>query len=134
MTTPSAILPNRNLIIANDQRTGAAYELWLTDDAGRRLFFLDKPANFAYSRSAMYLSTLQLEYTFKEWVAMTGQPFFKPDWRIDVWRSPAPGYPLRREDMYMLRKPEVMTREDGVQMIMLRGRNGMDLPNRRFVI
>jgi hypothetical protein len=132
--TPSAILPNRNLIIANDQRTGAAYELWLTDDAGRRLFFLDKPANFSYSRSVMYLSILQLEYTFKEWVAMTGQPFFKPDWRIDVWRSPAPGYPLRREDMYMLRKPEVMTREDGVQMIMLRGRNGNDLLNRRFCV
>jgi hypothetical protein len=61
-------------------------------------------------------------------------PFFTPDMRIDIWRSAADGIPLRREDTYMLRKPEVYTREDGVQIIMLRGRNGMDLLNRRFVI
>ena len=120
--------------ISPDVRPVATYELWLLDDAGRKMFLLDKPANFAYSRSAMYLSTLQLEYTFKEWLAMVGKPFFKPDWRIDVWRSPIPGHPLRREDMYTLRKPEVITREGGVQMIMLRGRNGMDFLNRRFVI
>lgn len=112
----------------------ATYELWLTDDAGRRMFLLEKYASFAYSRSAYYLSTLQINFSFKEWNAMV-KPFFRPDWRIDVWRSPAYGYPMRREEMYMLRKPEVYERgEDGVQMIMLRGRNGIDLLNRRYVI
>jgi len=112
----------------------ATYELWLTDDAGRRMFLLEKYASFAYSRSAFYLSTLQINFSFKEWNAMV-KPFFRPDWRIDVWRSPAYGYPMRREEMYMLRKPEVYERgEDGVQMIMLRGRNGIDLLNRRYVI
>ena len=113
--------------------SGATYEFWLMDDAGRRLFLLDKPANFSYSRSALYLSTLQIGFTFKEWAAKVN-PFFTPDLRIDIWRSPADGYPLKREDTYMLRKPEVYTRADGVQMIMLRGRDGMDLLNRRVVI
>ena len=90
--------------------------------------------DFSYTRSAYYLSTIQIQFTFKEWTAMV-QPFFKVDWRIEVWRSPAYGYPMRREEMYMLRKPEIYTREeDGIQTIILRGRNGMDLLNRRYVI
>ncbi|MFA6198759.1 MAG: hypothetical protein WC734_06460 [Patescibacteria group bacterium] len=112
----------------------ATYELWLTDDSGRRMFALEKYNNFAYSRSAYYLSTLQMQFNFKEWAKMV-QPFFRPDWRIEVWRSPAYGYPMQREDAYMLRKPEVYTREeDAIQTIMLRGRNGMDLLNRRYAI
>jgi len=112
----------------------ATYELWLTDDSGQRMFSLEKYINFAYTRSALYLSTLQIQFNFKEWYEMV-QPFFRPDWRIEVWRSPAYGYPLRREEMFMLRKPEVYTREeDAVQTIMLRGRNGTDLLNRRYVI
>lgn len=112
----------------------ATYELWLTDDAGRRMFLLEKYASFAYSRSSLYLSTLQVQFPFKEWETMV-RPFFRPDWRIDVWRSPAYGYPMRREEMYMLRKPEVYERsEDGVQMIFLRGRNGIDLLNRRYIV
>ena len=112
----------------------ATYELWLTDDSGQRMFPLKKYLNFAYTRSAFYLSTLQIQFGFKEWIDMV-QPFFRPDWRIEVWRSPAYGYPMRPEDVYMLRKPEVYTRdEDGVQTLMLRGRNGMDLLRRRHVI
>lgn len=114
---------------------GATYEVWLLDDAGRRMYLLDKFASIAYTRSSLYLSTIQLQYTFAEWTKMVANPFFKPDWRIDVWRSPAHGYPLKREEMFVLRKPEVYDRqEDGVRMIMLRGRNGMDLLNRRYVI
>jgi len=112
----------------------ATYELWLTDDSGQRITSLKKYADFAYTRSAYYLSTLQIQFTFKEWTELV-QPFFKVDWRIEVWRSPAYGYPMRLEDIYMLRKPEVYTRqEDGIQTIILRGRNGMDLLNRRYVI
>ena len=112
----------------------ATYELWLTDDSGQRMFPLEKYINFAYTRSSMYQSTLQIQFNFKEWTKMV-QPFFRPDWRIEVWRSPAYGYPLLLEDVYMLRKPEVYTREeDGVQTFFLRGRNGIDLLNRRCVI
>jgi hypothetical protein len=112
----------------------ATYELWLTDDSGQRMFPLEKYINFAYTRSSMYLSTIQIQFNFKEWIEMV-QPFFRPDWRIEVWRSPAYGYPMRQEDVYMLRKPEVYTREeDAVQTLFLRGRNGMDLLNRRSVI
>jgi len=112
----------------------ATYELWLTDDSGQRMFPLEKYINFAYTRSSMYLSTIQIQFNFKEWVEMVN-PFFRPDWRIEVWRSPAYGYPMRLEDVYMLRKPEVYTREgDAVQTFFLRGRNGMDLLNRRYVI
>ena len=112
----------------------ATYELWLTDDSGQRMFPLEKYINFAYTRSSFYLSTIQIQFNFKEWFGMV-QPFFRPDWRIEVWRSPAYGYPMRLEDMYMLRKPEVYLREDdAVQTIMLRGRNGMDLLNRRYVV
>ena len=112
----------------------ATYELWLTDDSGQRMFPLKNYADFAYTRSVYYLSTLQIQFNFKEWAEMV-QPFFKPDWRIEVWRSPAYGYPMRLEDAYMLRKPEIYTREeDGIPIITLRGRNGMDLLNRRYVI
>ena len=112
----------------------ATYEIWLTDDSGQRMFPLEKYINFAYTRSSMYLSTLQIQFNFKEWVEMVN-PFFRPDWRIEVWRSPAYGYPMRLEDVYMLRKPEVYTREgDAVQTFFLRGRNGVDLLNRRYVI
>ena len=112
----------------------ATYELWLTDDSGQRMFPLEKYVNFAYTRSSMYLSTLQIQFNFKEWTKMV-QPFFRPDWRIEIWRSAAYGYPMRLEDVYKLRKPEIYTRqEDAVQTIMLRGRNGVDLLNRRYVI
>jgi len=112
----------------------ATYQLWLTDDSGQRMVLLDKYVDFAYTRSAYYLSTLQLQYTFKEWIEKVN-PFYKVDWRIEVWRSPAYGYPMRLEDAYMLRKPEIYTREeDGIPIITLRGRNGMDLLNRRCVI
>lgn len=117
-----------------DVGVGSSYEVWLTDDAGRRMFLLDKFISMAYARSSLYLSTIQFQYNFREWADKI-QPFFRPDWRIDVWRSPAQGYPLRREEMFMLRKPEVYDRiEDGIRTIMLRGRNGMDFLRRRWII
>jgi len=113
---------------------GATYEVWLTDDSGRRITLLDKFISLSYTLSNLYLSTVQIQYPFKLWDELVS-PIFKPDWRIDVWRSPAHGYPLKREDVFMLRKPEVYDRiEDGMRMIILRGRNGNDLLNRRFVV
>ncbi|MBU2051434.1 MAG: siphovirus ReqiPepy6 Gp37-like family protein, partial [Gammaproteobacteria bacterium] len=98
------------------------------------MFLLDKYSSVYYSRCANILSTIQMSFPFKEWFSQV-KPFFSPDWRIDVWRSPGQGYPMRREEMYMLRKAEIYTRKsDDVQMIILRGRNGMELLNRRTVI
>ena len=113
---------------------GATYEVWLTDDSGNKMFLLDKYSSIYYTRCVNILSTIQIMFPFKEWFAQV-KPYFQPDWRIDVWRSPATGVPMRREDMYMLRKAEIYTRKsDGVQMIVLRGRNGMELLNRRSVV
>jgi len=113
---------------------GATYEFWLTDDSGNKMFLLDKYSSVYYTRCCNILSTIQMSFAFKEWFSQV-KPFFQPDWRIDVWRCPGQGYPMRREEMYMLRKAEIYTRKsDGIQMIILRGRNGMELLNRRSVI
>jgi hypothetical protein len=132
--TPPGTVPELRSIIVPETRPPATYELWLLDDAGRKMFLLDHYSYFSYTRSAHYLSPLQIGFMMKEWKALLGTTIFKPDWRIDVWRSPAYGYPMKREDTYMLRKLEVLTRQDGIEVVTLRGRNGMDLLNRRYAV
>lgn len=107
------------------------YELWLTDDSGRRLRLLDDLAFFSYTRALDAFGTINLGLPFGLVADLI--PYFKPDWRVDVWRSPAYGIPMRREEAFMLRKPVVYTRQDGVQMVQYYGRNGVDLLKRRSV-
>lgn len=114
----------------------AEYELWLTDDMGRRLALLTdfaEPAFFSYTRAVAGLGTFDFGMPFRPFQDKF-IPYFQADWRVEVWRSPAYGIPMRREDVFMLRKPNVYTRQDGMQMIQFHGRNGYDLLRRRFVI
>ena len=111
----------------------ATYELWLTDDSARRLLLLKDISFLNYTRTVSRLGVLQFGLPL-DFIRNRINPFFVPDWRVEVWRSPANGIPLRREDVFMLRKPNVYTRQDSVVMIQFYGRNGIDLLNRRSVI
>ena len=110
----------------------AEYELWLTDDAGRRMRVLKDIAFFTYTRVVDGLGTCSFGLPFELMQDLI--PYFQPDWRVEIWRSPAYGIAMRREDVYLLRKPMVYTRVDNVQMIQYYGRNGVDLLKRRTVI
>jgi len=114
----------------------ADYELWLTDDSGSRLALLSdfkEPSFFSYTRAVAGLGTLNFGIPFKAFVKKFN-PYFQPDWRVEVWRSREQGSALRSEDTFMLRKPYVYTRQDGMQIIQFYGRNGYDLLRRRSVI
>lgn len=112
------------------------YALWLTDDAGHRLTLLsglNDPFFFSYTRVVSGLATISFGLSFREFDREI-KPYFRPDMRVEMWRSPAYGFPLRREDVFMLRKPHIYTRDDNLQIIQFYGRNGIDLLNRRSVI
>ena len=108
----------------------SSYECWLCDDAGRRLGLLGKFAYLSLSRSAHGLGTLQFGLPYNAY-APYFQLIFQPDWRIDVWRSPEYGYPLRREGSFLLRKYRVYDRKtDNLRMIEFFGRSPIDILRR----
>jgi len=109
------------------------YEFWLTDDAGRRMTLLKDLSFASYTRSTIGLGTINLGIPFDPFF-QEFKPYFRPDWRVEVWRSPAHGVPLRREDVFLLRKPHVYMRDDTVKILQFYGRNGLDLLYRRSVI
>lgn len=110
----------------------ATYEVWLTDDSGVRLSLFGDLAFFSYTRAVEGLGTIQFGMPRG---VFPQNPFFLTDWRAEVWRSPADGIPLRREGVYLLRKPELYQRaEDGLEIIKFYGRSGLDLLYRRAVI
>lgn len=111
----------------------ASYEFWLTDDGGNRILYLKSIFFATWTRSVSGLGTVSFGLSFEDFTDQIN-PFFVPDRRLEVWRSPADGVDLRLEDVYMLRKPNVYVREDNVQVIQFYGRNGMDLLMRRSVI
>lgn len=114
----------------------ANYELWMTDDAGRRIALMsgfNEPFFFSYTRAVSGLGTFNFGMAFEPF-ARKISPYFAPDRRVEVWRSADHGVPMRREDVFMLRKPNVYTRVDNIQAIQFYGRNGVDLLNRRSVI
>lgn len=109
------------------------YEFWLTDDAGRRLLLLKDLAFASYTRTVNGLGTLSVGVPFD--ILSNLKPYFQPDWRVEVWRSPSYGSALRREDVFLLRKPNIYIRtEDNIKIAQFYGRNGIDLLNRRSVI
>lgn len=112
----------------------ATYEFWLSDDRGRRIELLKDFAFASYTRTVSGMGTLQLGLPFKPF-ADKFNPYFLPDWRIEVWRSAAQSVALRCEDVFMLLKPDVYTRtEDGLEMLVFYGHNGNDLLKRRSII
>ena len=109
----------------------ATYEFWLTDDRGVRIRILKDVAFASYTRAINGLGTCQFGLPLE--LVSDLVPYFQPDWRLEAWRSAAYGIPMRREDVFLLRKPVVYTRVDNVQMIQYYGRNGVDLLKRRVV-
>lgn len=110
------------------------YELWLTDEAGQRMGMLNDYSYISYTRAVHQFGSLEFAVPFKPFTRRY-PVWFMPDWRVEVWRSPGSEYPLRREDVFLLRKPNVYTRtDDNMQMLRFYGRNGWDLLNRRVVI
>lgn len=112
----------------------SSYELWLLDDTGRRIVLLQNMSFFAYSRSTHGLGTFEAGFPLEAYRKLY-PPIFQPDLRVDIWRSPREGIPMRREGMYLLRMPRVYTREeDAVDIIVIYGRDLKDLLNRRIVV
>lgn len=109
------------------------YETWLTDDSGRRILSLQDLSYLTFTRAVSGMGTCQFGLPL-EILTDKLHTWFQPDWRLDVWRSPAQGYALRREDVFFIRRASPYIRQDGVQMITLYGRNGIDLLKRRHVI
>ena len=83
------------------------YELWLLDDSGRRITLLEDMAFFSYSRTVKGFSTVLVGIPYDAFVGKI-YPIFEPDRRIEVWRSAGFGIPLRREGVYLLRKPKIL--------------------------
>jgi len=109
--------------------TTGKYEFWLCDDAGRKLQLLDDYSFFSYSRTVNGYGTIEIGMPHR--TIVRPRVFFSPDWRIDVWRCPAPGYPMRRECSFFLRKYTVYKRSsDGMLMTIYYGRSPIDLLRR----
>lgn len=108
------------------------YEIWYCDDAGRRINLLENIAFFSYARTVSGFSNCIVGLGFDNWVKNIPS-VFNPDARIDIWRSPIEGVPTRREKSFWLRKHSVYTRQDGVRMIELFGRDAKDVLRRQYI-
>lgn len=112
----------------------SSYEFWLTDDYGVRLAQIQDHFFFSYTRSLIGFGTLEIGISYDKFAEKI-LPVFRPDRRIEVWRSPADDYPLRLERIYFLRRPKMYQRkEDDVKVIVLYGRDSKDLLARKSVI
>lgn len=110
-----------------------SYEFYLTDDRGNRITLLQGQAFFSYARLVEGFGSFQIGFPYSVLESQVF-PVFLPDRRIEVWRSPAVGIPMRLESTYLIRRFNLYDREDGVRMIVLYGRDFKDLLRRRWVI
>lgn len=107
------------------------YEIYLADDAGRRITLLNNIAFMDMSRSVMGYGTIHIGIPFDDYKV---RPAFLPDRRIEVWRKPSHGATMRREGSFFLRKYNVYTREsDSVQIVEFWGRDPKDILRRQPV-
>ena len=107
------------------------FELYLTDDQGRRIALLNNIAFMNLSRATRGYGTIHLGIPFLDFKVF---PYFLPDRRVEVWRAPRHGATLRDEGVYILRKMNVYTREqDNVQIIEFWGRSPIDILRRGAV-
>lgn len=107
------------------------YEIWLCDDAGRRMHLFPKVDNVSYSRTTQGLGTIQMSVPFDDYIKAIPS-LFKPDWRLDVWRSPQVGTPARREGSFLLGRYQVYQRtSDNVRIIEFYARSPLDILRRQ---
>lgn len=109
----------------------AEYEVYLTDDAGRRITIIENFAFLSISRLVKGYGTVHIGIPFRDFKVY---PAFLPDRRIEVWRSPRHGATLREEGSFFLRKYNVYTREDGLEIIEFWGRSPLDILRRQTVV
>lgn len=111
----------------------SSYDIWLTDDAGRRMTVLNNLSGFfSYSRTVNGYGTVQMGIPYRAYKELIPS-VFQVDWRLDVWRSPATGYPKRREGSFFLLKHNIYRREDGMEMIEFLGRSPLEILRRMVV-
>lgn len=109
----------------------SSYEIFLTDDAGRKICLMEKYSTIAYSRTNTGFGTCQFILPFDQYMKEVGS-FPRPDMRIDVWRSPSADIPTRREGSFFIRKFGIYQRKtDNVRMIEIFGRSPLDILRRK---
>lgn len=107
------------------------YEIWLCDDAGRRMHQFEKVDNFSYSRTTQGFGTLQMAVPFDDYVNKV-PALFRPDWRLDVWRSPLKGVQARREGSFLLGRMQPYQRSsDNVRIMELYARSPLEILRRQ---
>lgn len=111
----------------------ASYEFYLTDDLGVRFGLLNRFAYASFSRSTRGYGIIQFGLPYEEYLVHAPE-LFHPDWRIEVWRSPAHGFAQRREGSFLLRKYRIYDQQDGVRMIEFFGRCPLDILRRWCVV
>jgi hypothetical protein len=111
------------------------YNIWLTDPYGSKIALLEDIAYMNYSIGAKSMGYIQLGIQADILADKGVTPPFLPDRRIEVWRSPAPGFSSSLERAFFLRKGHQYQRKtDGIDMVSFYGRDAKDLLNRRYVI
>jgi hypothetical protein len=107
----------------------ASYEVWLCDDAGRKMAFFPKFSYLSFSRTTRGLGTVLFGLPLQPYLSSV--PYlFQPDWRLDIWRSPETGYKSRREGSFFLRKFNIYNNETGTPVIQFYGRSPLDILRR----
>lgn len=108
----------------------SSYDIWLTDDAGRRMALLNnRNAFFSYSRTTSGYGVVQLGMPYREYKKLV-PTIFQVDWRLDIWRSPESSFPKRREGSFFLLKHNIYRREDGMEIIEFLGRSPIEILRR----
>lgn len=112
----------------------AQYEFWLTDDSGTRITLLKDYFYASYSRSVIGKGQFQIGLSYRA-LRASMNPVFQPDWRVECWRSPVKGVPMRLERSYILREPIISTREsDDLDVLVLYGDDAKALLGRRTIV
>ena len=112
----------------------SSWEFWLCDDAGRRITLLQEIGFVAITRSTRGYGTIHLGLPYETYMQGVAT-VFQPDWRIDAWRSPEHGIPMRREGSFLLRKYRIYDRDtDDVRVIEFNGRSPLEILRRWSVI
>lgn len=107
------------------------YQIWLCNDRGVRIHLFEKVDNFSYSRTTQGLGTFQMSVPFDDYIKDIPS-LFKPDWRLDVWRSPQAGTPARREGSFLMGRYQVYQRtSDNVRIIEFYARSPLDILRRQ---
>lgn len=111
----------------------SSYEVWLCDDAGRRLHLFPEFQYLSMARLVQGYGYIEMGIPFDAYVKAI-PTVFQVDWRLDVWRSPMPGIQARREGSFFLRKFNIYDRqEDRMRFIKLYGRSPLDILRRQFI-